>query len=82
MKQRLIELENRVRVKSNDYKPTNGLQDRIIEVERRCSQQEQYSRRETVEIVGLPNNINNEELEDTVVEVFKTAGMTFMLYIG
>ena len=33
--------------------------------------QEQYSRRECLEFVGLPENLSNLEVEDKVVQVLK-----------
>ena len=36
------------------------LRDRIISLERQCWSNSQYSRRECLEITGLPNNINND----------------------
>ena len=37
------------------------------------SEQEHYSRRECIELVGLPNNIDGEELENAVVKTFQVA---------
>ena len=39
------------------------------------SEQEQHSRRDWIELVGLPNNINREELENAVVKIFQVAGI-------
>ena len=36
------------------------LRDRIISLEHQCWSNSQYSRRECLEIAGLPNNINND----------------------
>ena len=36
------------------------LRDRIISLEHQCWSNSQYSRRECLEITGLPNNINND----------------------
>ena len=49
---------------------------RIIELERRTSQQEQYSRRECVELVGFTDEVQDNELEDLVVKTFNKAGVT------
>ena len=47
----------------------------MIVIEKRIAEQEQYSKRETVELVGLPDNTNGGELEDAVIKTFKEAGV-------
>ena len=47
----------------------------MIAIEKRIAEQEQYSKRETVELVGLPDNTNGGELEDAVIKTFKEAGV-------
>ena len=49
---------------------------RMIEVERRISLQDQYSRRENIDIVNIPEEIaDGEDLEFTVVDIFNSAGV-------
>ena len=48
---------------------------RLIQIERRLAEQEQYTRRECVDIVGLPENLKGEELEAAVANVFEVAGV-------
>ena len=45
----------------------------MIAIEKRIAEQEQYSRRETVELVGIPDNTNDGELEDAVIKTFEEA---------
>ena len=53
-----------------------GFQVRMIEIERRLSLQEQYSRRECIDIVNVPESVaDGKQLEDTVVGIFKAAGV-------
>ena len=59
----------------NCYNPQRNLEKRLEELERRMSEQEQYSRRECIELVGLPSNINREELENAVINTFEAAGI-------
>ena len=40
------------------------------------SEQEQYSRRECIELVGLPNKINEKDPDNTVVKTFQVAGIS------
>ena len=48
---------------------------RLNNIERSAFQQQQYARRESIELVGLPENINGAELEKKVVKVFEHAGV-------
>ena len=43
----------------------------IIALERQCWSKEQYSRREYLEISGIPDNIDENKLEETVLEIFE-----------
>ena len=38
--------------------------------ERKCAANEEYSRRECFEISGIPDNIPNNNLEETVLKIF------------
>ena len=49
----------------------NKLVDRVVKTERQYWENAQYSRRYTLEIVGIPNSIDNSVLEETVRGVFK-----------
>lgn len=69
--ERLITLEGQTKV----YNPEIGLEERILQIERRCNKQEQYSRRETIELVGLPENVNGFALDELVVDTFQAAGV-------
>ena len=53
----------------------NRLVERVDKTERQCWEKAQYSRRDTLEIVGIPNSIDNSVLEETVNGVFKTIGV-------
>ena len=45
----------------------------MVAIEKRIAGQEQCSRRETVKLVGLPDNTNDKELEDAVIKTFNKA---------
>ena len=51
------------------------LVERVINTERQCWENAQYSRRDTLEIVGIPNSVGNSVLEETVRDVFKKIGV-------
>ena len=49
-------------------------QNRILE--RKCAANEQCSRRECLEISGIPDSIPNNNLEETVLKIFNETGVT------
>ena len=51
------------------------LVERFTKTERQCWENTQYSRRDTLEIVGIPNSVGNSVLEETVRGVFKKIGV-------
>ena len=56
---------------STDYKNIN---EKVIEMERNMHRMEQYSRRECIEIVGIPSSITNDQLEEHVLLIFEKLG--------
>ena len=74
----LISLNARIDAIEKQLKSNSDIKivERIESIEKNCYRQEQYSRRECVEIVGLPGDIVNQEaLEAKVIETFKFAGV-------
>ena len=59
-------------------KVNTELQKHIVKLEKQCWANAQYSRRECLELVGIPSNIENEHLEDKVVEVLNKVGCNIM----
>ena len=45
-------------------------------LERNCAANEQYSMREWLEILGIPDSIQNNNLEKTVLKIFNETGVT------
>ena len=64
---------NELKKEREQYKSSRGLHKRVIDLEKQTSEQEQYSRRECMELFGLPENTNSEERQDLVVETFQVA---------
>ena len=65
--------ENFVKLESeiNIVKKVNTLLNkRVIDMERQCWANDQYSRRECLEVAGVPRDVSNENLESKVLEVF------------
>ena len=50
------------------------LNERVIGRERQCWANAQYSRRECLEVAGIPRDVSNENLEWKVLEVFSKVG--------
>ena len=51
------------------------LVERLVKTERQCWENAQYSRRDSMEIVDIPNYTNDSVLEKTVCRVFKRIGV-------
>ena len=63
LKTQLEEIKSELLVAQNT---SQLLCDRVIDLERRASSQEQYSRRECLEISGIPSNVADGHLEEKV----------------
>ena len=50
---------------------SSKLRKQIVSLERQCWSNCQYSRRECLELSGLPESIENSELEETALQFFK-----------
>ena len=57
------------------YSQQDNTTTRMIAIKKQIAEQQQYSRRETVELNGLPDNTNNGELKDAVIKSFEEAGV-------
>ena len=53
------------------------LQQRVIDLERQCWANAQYSRRDCLEVAGIPESVKQNELEDKVLRIFKKVGCDF-----
>ena len=47
------------------------LSKRLVNMERQCWANAQYSRRKCLEVMGIPDSVQNSELEDKVLNIFK-----------
>ena len=50
------------------------LNKRVVDMERKCWENAQYSRRKCLEVVGIPRDVFNEDLECKVLQVFTKVG--------
>ena len=54
------------------------LNKRVIDMERQSWVNAQYSRRECLEVAGIPRDVSNENLESKVLEVFSKVGFEIL----
>ena len=54
----------------------NALQNQLILTERQCWANAQYSRRECIEVSGIPTSVSDNDLEGKVLEVFENLGVS------
>ena len=64
-----LEAENSVVKQANSL-----LSKRLVDMERQCWANVQYSRRECFKVVDIPDSVQNNELEDKVLTIFKKIG--------
>ena len=67
LKNKFSKLESDLEISRN---VNNKLVDQVTTLERKCWENEQYSRRECIEISGIPQSIKQLDLEKTVLHVF------------
>ena len=48
---------------------------KIVDLESKCNSSEQYRRRNNLEISGIPDSVDQTDLEDKVVEIFDKIGV-------
>ena len=70
----VLTLTNTVSKLQEDYKKVINL--RLYNLERNMNMSQQYHRRDTLEISGIPSTVKNDEIENEVIEIFKEAKMT------
>ena len=70
----VLTLTDTVSKLQEDYKKVINL--RLYDLERNMNMSQQYHRRDTLEISGIPSTVKNDEIEDEVIEIFKEAKMT------
>ena len=53
---------------------TSELCKRVVTMERQCWANAQYSRRECLEVVGIPRQVDDKNLETKVLSIFQKIG--------
>ena len=53
---------------------TSELCKRVVTMERQCWANAQYSRRECLEVVGIPQQVDDKNLETKVLSIFQKIG--------
>ena len=67
LKNKFTKLESDLEISRN---VNNKLVDQVTRLEQKCWENEQYSRRECIEISGIPQSMKQIEWEKTVLNVF------------
>ena len=57
----------------------NVLKNRIVNLEKELSKNEQYGRRNNVEISGIPNQISDQDLKENIVKICKDSDINISL---
>ena len=66
-------LKKRVHQLEEDHEEgMDYVEDKLIELEKAVSSCEQYTRRENLEISGIPENVSDEDLQEKVLEIVNT----------
>ena len=68
LKENYIKLESELSVARQ---VNNKLKEHIVSLERQCWSNSQYSRRECLEITGIPVKTNQKDLENTALDIFR-----------
>ena len=70
------EIINKLRTENKQLKDRIDNQDSMIqELQLQINLQDQYSRRQNLEIAGIPDSVEQKELEDTVISIFNNIGV-------
>ena len=72
--QMVISLTNTVSKLQEDYSKVITL--RLYNLERNFNMSQQYLRRDSLQITGIPTHINDAQTEDEVIEIFREAKVT------
>ena len=54
--------------------PSEIISDRTVPIKNKIAEQEQSSRQNSVELLGLPNNISNGDFEEVVLQNIRRGG--------
>ena len=57
----------------------NVLKNRIVNLEKELSKNEQYGRRNNVEISGIPNQLSDQDLKENIVKICKDSDINISL---
>ena len=69
----IMELQKEKNILIEQQNSLSAIKDRVTELERSHFLYLQYGRRESVEIAGIPQQVEQENLEEEVVKIYKEA---------
>ena len=79
-KTQLLELVKKLAAENTELKEMNQFMEstckRLINLERQQNKSLQYMRRDTIEVSGIPTNIDQNSLENEVINIFNAADVS------
>ena len=72
LQKRITELESS---EENHVKRMDGQYEKLIQMETELWRLDQYGRRNNLEVDGIPENVKQEDLEDTAIKIFAEIGV-------
>ena len=72
--QMVLNLNQTISKLHEDFQRVTNL--RLYHLERNLCMSQQYNRRDTLEIIGIPMHVEEQQMEDEIIEIFKDAKVT------
>lgn len=71
----VLELQREKKLLQDERESIENLNKRVVELERSQFLYEQYGRRESIEITGIPDTIGQDQLEEEVIKIYAEANI-------
>ncbi|MCH2417085.1 MAG: hypothetical protein MK195_10060 [Acidimicrobiales bacterium] len=71
----VMELQREKKLLQDERESIENLSKRVVELERSQFLYEQYGRRESIEITGIPDTIGQDQLEEEVIKIYAEANI-------
>ena len=65
-------------IQKDSYCETENLNFKIVSLEKELTKSQQYNRRESVEISGIPENISQDNLEIVIIDILRRIGVWWL----
>ena len=71
-----VDILKKNKERKNEAPGSSKVDERVTKLEKQLFASEQYSRRDTIEIVGIPENIADKDIESKAIGIMKMIGVT------